>query len=124
MLAHKKQGATNRRCALQECRTHIELATSVPSVSRQLKADRGVRILPHIVAPVENRARGLDAGVCTARRIAVNDRLLSVLRRHMRRRASESRGVRCTHSQSGQHKGAKRESFFDTIEHVIISSFY
>jgi hypothetical protein len=53
----------------------------------------------------------------------MNARLLRILRRRVRRRGRESRGVRRTHGETGEHEGAKHQGFFDTIEHVIISSF-
>jgi hypothetical protein len=123
MLVRKKTGRDEPAARPSGKRAYTALTGSVPSVSRQLKADRGVGILPYIIAPVENRARGLDAGACAARRIAMNDRLPRILRCHVRGRGRESRGVCRTHRHTTEHEGAKHHGFFDTIEHVIISSF-
>src|SRR5215471_16886428 len=110
----------------REYRAQSDLPGSVKAVSQKLEADRQIGILTHIITLAENRPRDLDTGVGTARRIAVDDAWLHghlcVPRSRIGRRDYKSRGGQRAHEETGERETTRRQSLFDTIEHVIISS--
>src|SRR5215831_13183634 len=104
----------------REYRAQSDLPGSVKAVSQKLEADRQIGILTHIITLAENRPRGLDTGVGVARRIAVDG---AWLRSRIGRRDCKSRGGQRAHEETGKRETTRRQSLFDTIEHVIISTF-